>query len=88
MKTVRPLALRRSHRRPSGPLEIQAYLYDLRSKLRLNQATMSIDGHTNISVSNGALITIRSSTRKARFLRLHPPDYFFHVLEEKLKGKR
>jgi NAD+ kinase len=60
-------------------------------KLKLvtsNQATLSIDGHTNIPVTNGSVISIRSSAHKARFLRLHPPDYFFHVLEEKLRGKR
>jgi NAD+ kinase len=53
-----------------------------------NQATLSIDGHTNIPVSNGSVVRLKSSARKARFLRLHPPDHFFHVLEEKLRGKR
>jgi NAD+ kinase len=51
------------------------------------QATLSIDGHMNIPVSGGAVVTIRGSSRKTRFLRLHQQNYFFNVLEEKLRGK-
>jgi len=53
-----------------------------------NQATLSIDGHTNIPVSSGSTVIVRQSTLKTRFLRLHPPNNFFHVLEEKLRGKK
>jgi NAD+ kinase len=53
-----------------------------------NQGTLSIDGHINIPVFNGAVVTIRSSSKKTRFLRLRPRDYFFQVLEEKLRGKK
>ena len=52
------------------------------------QATMSIDGHINIPVSNGAVIGIRRSEFKIRFLRLRQQHYFFNVLEEKLRGKK
>ena len=60
-------------------------------KLKLattNQATLSIDGHINIPVSAGAVVTVKSSALKTRFLRLRPRDYFFKVLEEKLRGKK
>jgi NAD+ kinase len=60
-------------------------------KLKLttvNEATLSIDGHTNIPISNGAIVTIKLSHRKTRFLRLRPQNDFFSVLEEKLRGKK
>jgi len=53
-----------------------------------NQATLSIDGHINIPVFAGAVVTVKSSARKTLFLRVRPKDYFFKVLEEKLKGKK
>ncbi len=53
-----------------------------------NRATLSIDGHINIPVPNGAVVTIKQSVQKTRFLRLHPQDYFFNLLEEKLRGKK
>jgi NAD+ kinase len=53
-----------------------------------SQATLSIDGHINIPVSNGAVITVKSNSRKTRFLRLQPPEHFFSVLEEKLRGRK
>ncbi len=53
-----------------------------------SQATLSIDGHINIPVSNGAVVTVKSSSRKTRFLRLQPQEHFFSVLEEKLRGRK
>jgi NAD+ kinase len=53
-----------------------------------HQATISIDGHTNIAICNGDIIKIRRSSSKTRFLRLQPQNYFYHNLEEKLRGKR
>jgi NAD+ kinase len=53
-----------------------------------NPATLSIDGHVNIPVTKDSLITVRQSTKKSCFLRLHDPDSFYNVLEEKLRGKR
>jgi NAD+ kinase len=52
-----------------------------------HQATMSIDGHTNIPISNGSVIKARRSSRKTRFLRLQPHNSFYYYLEEKLRGK-
>ncbi|MGB2828673.1 MAG: NAD(+)/NADH kinase [Dehalococcoidales bacterium] len=52
------------------------------------QATLSIDGHINMPLSDGASITIKQSPHRTRFLRIHPEDAFFRSLEQKLKGKR
>ena len=50
-----------------------------------NQATLSIDGHINISVYNDSIITVKQSNKKVRFLRLRQHNYF-DKLEEKLRG--
>ena len=60
-------------------------------KLRINtthQATLSIDGHINLPLSSGAIVTVRHSSRTARFLRIHPETSFYRSLEQKLKGKK
>jgi len=54
----------------------------------VHQATLSIDGHINLPLSDGATITIKHSPNTARFLRIHPETYFYSSLEQKLKGKR
>ena len=59
--------------------------------LRVNtshQATLSIDGHINLPLSSGATVTVRHSSRTARFLRIHPETSFYRALEQKLKGKK
>ena len=59
-------------------------------KLRLatvHEATLSIDGHINPPLADGAVITVRHSSTKARFLRIHPENAFYSSLEQKLKGK-
>jgi len=59
--------------------------------LRINtahQATLSIDGHINLPLSSGAIVTVRHSSRTARFLRIHPETSFYRSLEQKLKGKK
>ena len=53
-----------------------------------HQATLSIDGHINLPLSNGAVITVKHSSNTARFLRIHPESYFYSSLEQRLKGKR
>jgi NAD+ kinase len=50
-------------------------------------ATLSVDGHINLPLEDGATITVSRSPHVARFLRLRPRDYFYSALEEKLKGK-
>ncbi|MBI2850153.1 MAG: NAD(+)/NADH kinase [Chloroflexi bacterium] len=51
-------------------------------------ATLSIDGHINLPLSNGAIITVRRSSNTIRFLRIYPPDSFYGSLERRLKGKQ
>ncbi len=51
-----------------------------------HDATLSIDGHINDPLDDGATITVRRSPRVARFLRLHPREAFFATLETRLKG--
>ncbi len=50
-------------------------------------ATLSIDGHTNLPLSTGAIIKVRHSTQTVRFLRIHSQTSFYRTLEQKLKGK-
>jgi len=60
-------------------------------KLRVStphQATLSIDGHINLSLSSGAVVTIKRSSNRARFLRIHPETSFYSSLEQRLKGKQ
>ena len=60
-------------------------------KLRIStahQATLSIDGHINLPLSSGAIVTIRHSSNKARFLRIHSDTSFYGSLEQRLKGKQ
>ena len=54
----------------------------------IHQATLSIDGHINLPLSDGATITVKQSPNTARFLRIHPETYFYNSLEQRLKGKR
>ena len=53
-----------------------------------HQATLSIDGYVNLPLSSGAIVTIRHSSKKARFLRIHPETSFYGSLEQRLKGKQ
>jgi len=60
-------------------------------KLRLSTthpATLSIDGHINLPLSSGAVITVKHSSNTVRFLRIHPETSFYSSLEQKLKGKQ
>jgi len=51
-------------------------------------ATLSIDGHINLPLLDGAVITVRHSSNTTRFLRIHPETSFYASLEQRLKGKR
>ncbi len=60
-------------------------------KLRIStahQATLSIDGHINLPLSNDAIITVKHSPAVTRFLRIRPENSFYSSLEQRLKGKR
>jgi len=52
-----------------------------------HEATLSVDGHINIHLDSGAVITVKHGSAKARFLRIHPSN-FYSSLELKLKGKQ
>ena len=52
-----------------------------------HQATLSIDGHINLPLSSGAIVTVKHSSNKVRFLRIHP-ETFYGSLEQRLKGKQ
>ena len=52
-----------------------------------HQAALSIDGHINLPLSGGAIVTIKHSSKRTRFLRIHPETSFYSSLERRLKGK-
>ncbi len=59
-------------------------------KLKLDtylEGTISVDGHINITLNNGAEVTVKRSKQTIKLLRLQPRDYFYSSLEAKLKGK-
>jgi NAD+ kinase len=53
----------------------------------LQQATLSVDGHINLPLPSGAVITVKHSANTIRFLRIHPAALFYGSLERRLKGK-
>jgi len=77
-----------SHLTPGHSLVLPAKAEVKLQLITNSQATLSIDGHINIPLNSGAVICIRRSLHKIKFLRLREQQYFFNVLEEKLRGKR
>ncbi len=60
------------------------------AKLRVStahEATMSIDGHINLPLLDGTIVTLKHSPVTTRFLRIHP-ESFYGSLEQRLKGKQ
>jgi len=53
----------------------------------VHEATLSIDGHINLPLINGASVVVKHSPRTICFNRIHPKTSFYGSLEEKLKGK-
>jgi len=51
------------------------------------QAALNIDGHINLPISSGAVVTVKHSSITTRFLRIHPETSFYGSLEKRLKGK-
>ena len=51
------------------------------------QASLSIDGHINLPISIGAVVTVKHSSITTRFLRVYPQTSFYGSLEKRLKGK-
>jgi NAD+ kinase len=54
----------------------------------VHPASLSIDGHTNLTVESGAVVTVKHSRDTLRFLRIHPEAAFYSSLEKRLKGKQ
>jgi len=52
-----------------------------------HEATLSIDGHINLPLHNGAKVTIKLSPKTTRFWRIQPQSSFYGSMEERLKGK-
>lgn len=50
--------------------------------------TLTIDGHTNLSVESGTSVTVKLSRDVLRFLRIHPQTEFYSTLDRRLKGKQ
>ncbi len=53
-----------------------------------HQAVLTVDGHINLPLSGGSVATVKHSSNKMRFLRIHPQASFYASLEQRLKGKR
>ena len=52
-----------------------------------HQAMLSIDGQLNFVLQDGDKVRAKRSPHLARFLRMHPPTFFYSALEERLKGR-
>jgi NAD+ kinase len=77
-----------SHLSPAYPLVLPAKAIVRLKLTTTHQATLSVDGHINLPLSSGAVITVRHSSNTGRFLRIHPEASFYNSLERKLKGKQ
>ncbi|OGO00669.1 MAG: hypothetical protein A2Y90_02555 [Chloroflexi bacterium RBG_13_52_12] len=76
------------HLSPSYPLVVPEASEVVLCLNTYHHATLSIDGHINLPLSNGDAVTIRRSPYVARFRRIRPKGSFFSTLEDKLKGKQ
>jgi len=75
-----------SHLSPAYPLVLPAASVVKLKVSTTHQAALSVDGHINLPLASGDIITIRHSDNCGRFLRIHSGD-FYGSLEQKLKGK-
>jgi NAD+ kinase len=76
------------HLSSSYPLVLPETVEVVLSLNTYHAATLSVDGHINLSLSDGDKIIIRRSPHVARFLRIRPRESFYGSLEDKLKGKQ
>ncbi|MBI2871983.1 MAG: NAD(+)/NADH kinase [Chloroflexi bacterium] len=49
-----------------------------------HQAMLSVDGHVDIPLAQHDRVRVTASPHQARFLRAHPPSYFFETLARRL----
>ena len=76
------------HLSPSYPLVIPENSEVVLKLNTYHEATLSIDGHINLTLVNGDTVTIRRSPYIARFRRIRLEGSFFRYLDDKLKGKQ
>jgi NAD+ kinase len=76
------------HLSPAYPLVLPATAVVRLHLSTTHQATLGVDGHMNVPLSSGAVITVKHSSKIVRFLRIHPEASFYASLEQKLKGKQ
>lgn len=48
------------------------------------QAVLSVDGYVDLDLQDGDLVRIRRSQHRAKFLRFHPPEFFYTTVRERL----
>ncbi len=76
------------HLSPAYPMVLPATVVVRLHLTTTHEATLSIDGHISLPLTNGAVITVKHSSKIGRFLRVHPQAGFYSTLEQKLKGKQ
>jgi len=54
----------------------------------VHQAILSVDGHINLPLPSGAVLNVKPSSNRVRFLRIHPETSFYSSLEQRLKGRQ
>ena len=52
-----------------------------------HQAMLSVDGQVEFGLQNGDAVTVRRSSRVARFLRVYPASSFYRGLEQRLNAR-
>ncbi len=75
------------HLSPAYPMVLPATAVVSLRLATTHQATLGIDGHTNLSLTSGAVITVKHSSKVGRFLRSRPETSFYASLGQKLKGR-
>lgn len=76
------------HLSPGYPLVLPAKTTVKIKIAAVHEATLSIDGHINVSLTDSAEITVRQGPHRAQFLRIHNQADFYRSLEQKLEGKK
>jgi len=76
------------HLSPAYPLVLPATSVVRLKVSTSHRAGLSIDGHINLPLASGDVITVRHSANTGNFLRIHSGAAFYGSLERKLKGKK
>ncbi|MFC1961718.1 NAD(+)/NADH kinase [Chloroflexota bacterium] len=76
------------HLSPAYPLVLPGETLLKLKITTFHEATLSIDGHINLALGDGAEISVSRSQRQAQLLRIHTKNLFYSSLEQKLRGKK